>query len=243
LGGSARSTDITGLTNGTGYTFTVRAVNRVGPGPGSSTTRLVPDGGAADAPPNFKVTPGSRKVTLSWSKPNLHGGKLQGYQYTASGPGEQQSDNSMSTSHTFTGLTNGDSYLVEVQAITTDAQGNLIRGKTASRIVTIGSGGGASTPTLQAARGASTSAGTCNPPGCAFIKVTGKGLQPNTEYFFQPYTTQWQPSNPGATLTTDSAGSITITDRFATDAPGQQVWVVATAGSERVQSNKFTWRS
>jgi hypothetical protein len=242
LGRSARSVDIAGLTNGTGYTFTVRAVNRVGAGPGSSTTQLVPDGGAADAPPNFKVTPGSRKISLSWSRPNLHGGKLQGYQYTASGPGEQQSDSSMSTSHTFTGLTNGDSYLVEVQAITTDAQGNLTRGKTASRIVTVGSGSGSSSPTLQAARGASTSDGTCRPPGCAFIKVIGKGLQPNTAYFFQPYTTQWQPSNPGATLTTDSSGSITITDRFATDAPGQQVWVVATAGTERIQSNKFTWR-
>jgi hypothetical protein len=245
LAGSARSTNITGLTNGTAYTFTVRAVNRVGTGPGSSTTRLVPDGGAADAPPNLKVTAGNRKITLSWSRPNLHGGTLKGYQYTASGPGEQQSDTSMNTSHTFTGLTNGDPYLVEVQAITSDAKGNLIRGKIASRIVTVGSGGGGSAPTLTASRGASTSlpAGneSCDPPGCAYIRISGKGLQPNTAYFFQPYTTKWQPSNPGATLTTDSAGSILITDRFATDAPGQKVWVVATAGNERVESNHFTW--
>jgi hypothetical protein len=143
LAGSARSTNITGLTNGTAYTFTVRAANRVGTGPASSTARLVPE------------------------------------------------------------------------------------------------------PTLTASRGASTSlpAGdeSCNPPGCAFIKVVGRGLKPNTKYFFQPYTTKWQPSNEGATLTTDSNGSILIDDRFATDATGQQVWVIATADTQQIESNHFKW--
>jgi hypothetical protein len=244
LAGSARSTNITGLTNGTAYTFTVRAVNRVGTGPGSSTTRLVPAVQPADAPPNFQVKPGNRKITLSWSKPNLRGGKLDSYQYTASGPGVQKSGSGLGTSYTFTGLANGDPFLVEVRAITSDAQGNLVQGKVASRIVTVGSSGGGSVsnPTLQASRGAGTSLGnSCNPPGCAYIRISGTGLQPNTAYFFQPYTTKWKPSNPGATLTTDSAGSILITDRFATDAPGQKVWVVATAGSQQVESNHFTW--
>lgn len=247
LAGSARSVDLTGLTNGTGYTFTVRAVNRVGTGPGRSTSRLVPDGGVADAPPNLRVTPGSNRISLSWGRPNLHGGTFKGYQYTVSGPGEQQSDSGTGTSHTFTGLTNGDSYLVEVQAITTDAKGNLLRGKTASRIVTVGGGGGSSGPTLTASRGAATSHGdgerACEPPGCAFIKVVGRGLKPNTDYFFQPFTSRWGASNPGATLTTEADGSILLDDRFATDAPGQQVWVVATADDETVTSPKFTWRS
>jgi hypothetical protein len=247
LDASARSVNLTGLTNGTGYTFTVRAVNRVGTGPGSSTARLVPDGGAADAPPNFKVTAGNGKLSLSWSRPNLHGGTFQGYQYTASSASSQRSSSSSSTSYTFTGLDNGTSYRVTVRAITSDAQGNLIQGKAASRTVTPGGGGSGSGPTLTASRGADTTHGggaqACNPPGCAFVKVVGKGLKPNTQYFFQPFTTQWRPSNPGATLTTGSDGSILIDDRFATDAPGQQVWVVASApGEQTVTSNKFTWR-
>jgi hypothetical protein len=248
LGASERSTNVSGLTSGTGYTFTVRAVNRVGTGPGSSTTRLVPDGGAADAPPNFKVTAGNGKISLSWSRPNLHGGTFQGYQYTASSASSQKSSSSRQTSYTFTGLDNGTSYRVTVRAITSDAQGNLIQGKAASRTITPGGGGGSSGPTLTASRGADTTHGggdqACNPPGCAFIRVVGKGLKPNTQYFFQPFTTQWRPSNPGATLTTGSDGSILIDDRFATDAPGQQVWVVASApGEQTVTSNKFTWRS
>lgn len=251
LAASARSINVTGLTNGTGYVFTVRAVNRVGAGPGSSTTRLVPDGGAADAPATFKVTPGNGQLKLSWSPPDLHGNTFQGYQVAAqvqSGSGTSKSTSVQTTSHTFTGLTNGTAYRVTVRAITSDAKGNLIQGKAASKTVTPGGGGSGSEGTLTASRGADTThAGgeqSCNPPGCAFIKVVGKGLKPNTPYFFQPFTTQWTPSNPGATLTTDSSGSILIDDRFATDAPGQQVWVVATApGEKKVPSNKFNWGS
>ncbi|WP_328333209.1 fibronectin type III domain-containing protein [Kribbella sp. NBC_00382] len=249
LAGSARSTTITGLTNGTAYTFTVRATNRVGTGPGASTTRLTPDGGVPDAPGNFTVQPGSGKVTMKWTRPALHGGTLQGYDVAAnvtSGGGTSKGDTATTTSWTFTGLTNGATYRVTVQAVTKDAQGRLVLGKTASRTVKVGSGGSSSGATLTASRGADTTHGggdqACNPPGCAFIKVVGKGLKPNTAYFFQPFTTKWQPSNGGATLTTKSDGSIVLDDRFATDAPGQQVWVVATAdGEQPIKSNTFTW--
>lgn len=246
LAASARSTNITGLTNGTGYTFTVRAVNRVGTGPGSSTARLVPDGGAADAPATFKVTPGNGQIRLSWSRPDLHGNSLQEYLVSAQTQGGGKSASVRTTSHTFTGLANGAVYRVTVRAITSDAKGNLIQGKLASRTVTLGGGDSGSEGKLTASRGADTTheggEQSCNPPGCAYIKVVGRGLKPNTAYFFQPFTTQWQPSNTGATLTTDSSGSILIDDRFATDAPGQQVWVVATAeGEAPITSNKFSW--
>ncbi|MFI5713026.1 fibronectin type III domain-containing protein [Kribbella sp. NPDC051620] len=248
LGAGVRSTTITGLTNGTAYTFTVRATNRVGTGPGASTTRLTPDGGAPDAPGNFTAQPGSGKVAMSWSRPALHGGTLQGYDVAAnvtSGGGTSKADTATTTRWTFTGLTNGATYRVTVQAVVKDAQGRLVLGKTASRTVKVG-GGSSSGASLTASRGASTTHGSgeraCNPPGCAYIKVVGKGLKPDTAYFFQPFTTRWQPSNTGATLTTESDGSIVLDDRFATDAPGQQVWVVATAdGEPTLRSNKFTW--
>ncbi|TDO50642.1 fibronectin type III domain protein [Kribbella sp. VKM Ac-2527] len=247
LAGTDRSTTITGLTNGMTYTFTVRAVNRVGAGPGSNTRGIVPTLQPADPPANFRVVPGDRKITVSWARPNLRGGQLVEYRYSASGPGEWPAGRGLNTSHTFTGLANGDYFVVEVYAVTSDAKGNLISGKKVSKLVEVGSGGGGSSPSLRAARGAATSTNGSHPclrPGCAYIKITGTGLKPDTEYFFQPYTTQWQPSNPGATLTTESDGSILIDDRFATDAPGQQVWVVASAdGQQTVTSNKFTWSS
>jgi hypothetical protein len=249
MAASARSVNVTGLTNGTAYTFTVRAVNRVGTGPGTSTARLVPDGGAADAPPGFTAKAGDGRITISWKRPNMHGNTFEGYQYTATATsGSANSSTTQGTSHTFTDLDNGTSYRVTVRAITSDAKGNLIQGKAASRTITPGGGGSGSAASLTASRGASTTHGggdkACDPPGCAFIKIVGRGLKPNTEYFFQPFTTEWQPSNTGATLTTESDGSILIDDRFATDAPGQQVWVVATAdGEATVTSNKFNWRT
>ncbi|MEV8378384.1 fibronectin type III domain-containing protein [Kribbella sp. NPDC056861] len=252
LPATARSINVTGLTNGTAYTFTVRAVNRVGVGAGSSTARLVPDGGAPDAPAGFTVTAGSDRVTMRWTRPDLHGGTLRGYDVAVNvvqGNGTSKGETATTTSHTITGLTSGATYRVTVRAVVTDPQGRLVTGKIASRTVKLGGGDTGSDASLTASRGADTTHGdggerSCEPPGCAFIKVVGRGLKPNTAYFFQPFTTEWTPSNPGASLTTDSSGSIVIDDRFATDAPGQQVWVVATADGETpVTSNKFTWSS
>ncbi|TWD81310.1 fibronectin type III domain protein [Kribbella amoyensis] len=245
LSASARSVTLTGLTGGTGYVFTVKATNRVGVGPGASTARIVPTGGAADAPV-LRVSPGDKRITVTWSRPDTHGGTLVRYQARIGGPAVLKSWSGTTTSHTFTGLSNGDTYLVEVWAVTRDASGKEVQGKTASRAVD--AGGSSSEPQLTASRGAATSHGSgdeaCEPPGCAFIKVVGTGLQPNTRYNFQPYTTQWQPSNPGATLRTDADGNITIDDRFATDAPGQQVWVVATdPDGNKITSNRFRWPS
>jgi hypothetical protein len=221
-------------------------VNRVGTGPGTSTVRLVPDGGQAEAPANFTATPGDGQIRINWRQPNLHGNTLASYEYKAvASTGSVNASSTPQTTHTFTGLDNGTSYRVTVQAVTKDAQGKLIWGKLASRTVTAGSGGSSSSPTLTASRGASgRSAPDCVPPNCFWIKVVGKDLKPDTAYFFQPYTSKWGASNPGATLTTESDGSILIDDRFATNAPGQQVWVVATAdGEQPVTSHKFTWSS
>lgn len=51
-GGSGRSATVTGLTNGTSYTFTVRATNSAGTGPASSASNSVtPTGGTQPPPP------------------------------------------------------------------------------------------------------------------------------------------------------------------------------------------------
>ena len=113
---------ITGLTNGTEYTFVVRA--RVGSlnGPESSpyvsaTPRVAV---APAAPANVSATIGVGQVTLSWDNPNNI--EITGYQYRqrrgttwgtwtnipSSGPN--------TTRHTVTGLTNGTEYTFAVRA-------------------------------------------------------------------------------------------------------------------------------
>jgi hypothetical protein len=139
----SRSMTITGLTNGTGYTFTVRATNRVGAGPGASTSRIVPTGGPPDAPPGFSAQPGSGKATLTWGQPNLHGGTLVRYEYTYAGPEGQGGANGTSRSHTFRNLYKGDYYMFTVRAVTKTSDGRELTGPTSSTFAEIGGGSGA----------------------------------------------------------------------------------------------------
>ncbi|MDR1342514.1 MAG: fibronectin type III domain-containing protein, partial [Prevotellaceae bacterium] len=96
----------TGLTNGTAYTFKVRAVNAVGDGVAAiltETPRTVPT-----APQRFAATPDSAKVTLSWLAPASNGGSaVTGYKVKKGDDGWITA--SSSTGHTFTGLVNGKS--------------------------------------------------------------------------------------------------------------------------------------
>jgi uncharacterized delta-60 repeat protein len=110
------SANVTGLTDGIYYLFSVRAVNGAGPGPysvdvsGDTVTRPSP-------PQNFAPTPGDGQMGLTWMAPADDGGvPIIGYKilYGPSGGGMgPYVGNPLSpsaTSATITGLTNGTSY-------------------------------------------------------------------------------------------------------------------------------------
>ncbi len=110
---------VTGLTNGTEYTFEVRARNAVGPGPASSvrTTPATVPGQVR----NLGADPGDGQVTLSWLVPSSNGGSaVAGYEYRYA-----RADRTLpptwnaasgGTSHTVPGLTNDTEYTFEVRA-------------------------------------------------------------------------------------------------------------------------------
>ena len=79
-GGSARSRTMTGLTNGTGYTFQVRAENGAGEGPAASVT--VTPAGKPGAPKNLTTArPATRKVSITWTAADDNGSAIKRYQY------------------------------------------------------------------------------------------------------------------------------------------------------------------
>jgi titin len=114
---------VTGLTDGTSYTFTVHATNMLGSGPESAPSNAVTPGTAIPlpgAPTGVTATPGDSQASLTWIAPFGAVG-ITSYTVVVFQTGVTQVVSS-GTSATITGLTNGDSYSFLVFA--SNAAGN-----------------------------------------------------------------------------------------------------------------------
>ncbi len=123
--GTAGPLTVAGLTDGTSYTFTVRATNSAGPGPASAPSNSVTPTAATTVPgaPSAPVaTAGDGQIALSWTAPAGTGGSaITDYVVAYSVAGQNNwstvDGGSAATSATITGLTDGTSYDFEVQAV------------------------------------------------------------------------------------------------------------------------------
>lgn len=110
---------ITGLTNGTKYTFTVKATNAIGTGPASTASASVtPSATVPGAPTGVSAAAGNAKATVTFVAPASDGGSpITGYTVTSSPTGGVDSNaNTTGLSHVITGLTNGRAYTFTVKA-------------------------------------------------------------------------------------------------------------------------------
>ncbi|MEZ5205017.1 MAG: fibronectin type III domain-containing protein [Acidimicrobiales bacterium] len=123
---TATTQTITGLGNGTTYTFTVQAETANGVGPESAPSTPITPRNVPGSPYSVTGTPGNGQVTLTWSAPVSNGGSpLTGYTVTPSIGSSAQTPiafDSTATSQTITGLTNGTTYTFKVKA--TNAAGS-----------------------------------------------------------------------------------------------------------------------
>ncbi len=78
---TATTQTVTGLTNGTTYTFTVAAKNGNGTGPQSVASGAVTVG-APVAPTNVTAVPGNGSAVVSWTAPANNGSAITGYVVT-----------------------------------------------------------------------------------------------------------------------------------------------------------------
>ena len=105
----ALSCTVTGLTNGTTYTFTVKATTVVGTGPAGLSNPVIP-ATVPSAPRSVEAIPSSGQVLVAWDAPASNGGSaITGYTVTAS-PGGATCTTTGAYSCTISGLSNGTAY-------------------------------------------------------------------------------------------------------------------------------------
>lgn len=109
---------LTGLTNGTAYTFTVTATNVVGTSVSSDVSNSVTPRSAPSIPRSVNGSFGNTTATVSWDIPSSDGASpITGYRVT-SVPASQTCNTDPDTfTCNFTGLTNGTTYQFFVYAI------------------------------------------------------------------------------------------------------------------------------
>ena len=86
------------------------------------TVKVAVEGSTAPATPGaptgLSATPGDGQVTLAWTAPDsIGGGDITGYEYEQNETGTWTSTGATATSHTVTGLTNGQAYTFRVRAV------------------------------------------------------------------------------------------------------------------------------
>ena len=120
VGSGATSLNVTGLTNGTAYTFRVVAINAVGPGPASDPSNAVTPATVPGAPTGVSATAGNLSAQVTWTAPASNGSPLTGYTvtpYDGTTALTPRTAGSGATSLNVTGLTNGTAYTFRVVAI------------------------------------------------------------------------------------------------------------------------------
>ena len=136
---TSTSQTVTGLTNGTSYSFRVAAVNSSSTGSYSATASATPALVPPGQPTSLVATSGNGQVSLSWVAPSSVGDSaISGYriEYSSNGGGSWLTLNSntwsTSTSQSVTGLINGTSYSFRVAAINSSATGSYSASATAT---------------------------------------------------------------------------------------------------------------
>lgn len=111
----ARTCDVSGLTNGTDYTFTVVATNASGDSSSSEASNTVAPLAPPGVPSQPTTAPGDSSVIVSWDPP-ADGGEPTSYTVTSTPGGFTCTAIAPTTTCEVTGLTNGEFYTFAVTA-------------------------------------------------------------------------------------------------------------------------------
>lgn len=115
VGADQTSATVTGLTNGTAYTFAVVSVNSAGPSPATTSRSVVP-AGVPTTPDSVYAAGDDASARVWWSTSEPNGAPITAYEVTASPGGRTLTVPGTESSVVFTDLTNGQDYRFSVTA-------------------------------------------------------------------------------------------------------------------------------
>ncbi len=122
-GSTSTSATVSGLTNGAGYIFEVEAVNSVGDGPFSTPSGTLTPSGPPGAPVIISATPEDGALQVSFTPP-VSTAPITGYLYQLDGSGPWLPTSAASSPLTISGLTDGTTYSVEIEAVNSIGAGS-----------------------------------------------------------------------------------------------------------------------
>lgn len=217
--GSVYGYTATGLTNGTAYTFTVKALDSEQRVTNSAQVSATP-GKVPGAPTGVTATAGNGQATVSFTAPTDNGGSpITGYVVTSS-PGNNTATGT-GTSITVAGLTNGTAYTFTVNAV--NSAGNGMGSAPSNQVTPYSpSGGGSDGGSSSTATEPSTSTGTNT--GVAVL-VNG-----NPENAGTATTTE----QGGQTVTTIAVDPQTLVQKLESEGNNAVVTILANAQSDVV---------
>lgn len=242
VGAAVRQTPVNGLTNGVSYVFTVTATNRMGTGPGASSSAVVPVApvSPAGAPLNLKANYDvddrpSRDVTLTWNQPSLNGGTLLHYVVTGTGQSQRTVTGAQTT---YPQLQASTTYTFTVRAVTRTPDGKTIDGKPSSITVKDNPAPPANAK-ITITQGGPSATTNCKRPKCYWVNTTLTGFPPG-KYRLTLSSSSNSNVNDNESATVGANGTGTY-NKLNYDVPGQSVWVSAQGPDGTVTSNKILW--